>query len=371
MARPELTRREFIERLLLTGALLLVPRWARGADKVIAPGRRLGIALVGLGSYSTHHLGPAIRLSQGFRLTGVVTGDPAKGARWAREYGFSGKNVYGYDTMHEMAGNPDIDVVYVVTPNGLHAEHTIAAARAGKHVICEKPMAVSVAECDAMIAACRAANVTLSIGYRLHFEPHNLEFMRLAGAGELGPFLHLNGVNGFRMEAGNWRTDPKLSGGGPIMDMGVYVIQAACMAKGEAAPVAVTAGFDPKNRPELFSAVDESIRWVMEFGDGATARCHATYDETASSFRAEGPHGWAELGFPAFYYDVPKLTTSRGPVHRAAVNQQAAQLDGMAPCILAGRPSPAPGEMGRRDVAVIEAVYASARAGGKRVAVLA
>ena len=155
------------------------------------------------------------------------------------------------------------------------------------------------------------------------------------------------------------------------MDMGVYVIQAACMAKVEAPPVAVTGTFDPKQRPEFFSEVEESIRWTMEFADGATARCHATYDEQVSTFRAEGPRGWAEFGDPAFYYDTPRLTTSNGRVRLPAVNHQVAQLDGIMECLLTGRPSPVPGEMGRRDMTVVEAIYASAKAGGKRVEVMA
>jgi glucose-fructose oxidoreductase len=147
------------------------------------------------------------------------------------------------------------------------------------------------------------------------------------------------------------------------MDMGVYVIQAACMAKGEVAPAAITATFDPVTRPEVFSEVEESVRWTMEFADGARAKCHATYAEGVSVFRAEADGGWAQLDAPAFYYDPPRLTTSRGPVDLPDVNQQAAQMDGMASELLTGRPSVASGEMGRRDIAVVEAIYASAGSG--------
>jgi len=368
------SRRQFLGQLsAAAAALALTPRWTRAADAPV-PAKKLGVALVGLGSYSTYQLGPALRKTRHCRLTGVVTGDRAKGHRWARDYGFSEKNIFGYDTMAQIAGNPDIDVVYVVTPNGLHAEHSIAAARAGKHVICEKPMANTAAECDAIIAACRSAGVQLMIGYRLHFEPHHLELARIGREQEFGPFLRMKGANGFRMgsegpEDHSWRLNKKLSGGGPIMDMGVYVIQAVCMAKGEAAPVAVTAKFDPIERPELFREVEESMHWTMEYADGAVANCHASYAENLSYFRAEAARGWAEIEH--FDYSGQKLTTSKGPRKFPAVNHQLVQLDGMAECLLTGRPSPVPGEMGRRDVAVIDAVFASARAGGARVEVKA
>jgi glucose-fructose oxidoreductase len=352
-------------------ALLLLPRFARAAASG-EPRRKLGVALAGLGSYSTHQLGPALRETKHCRLAGVVTGDPAKGKRWAREHDFSEKNVFGYGTMQDMAGNADIDVIYVVTPNSLHAEHVIAAAKSGKHVICEKPMALSVAECDAMIAACKAAGVRLMIGYRLHYEPHHAELVRLARDKDLGAFLRMDGANGFRMRspksAGNWRADLKLAGGGPLMDMGVYVVQAACMAKEEVAPVAVTAKFGQVKRPEIFSDIEESIRWEMEFADGAKATCLATYDENVSRFRAESERGWASLEHPAFYYATPVLATSRGKVRLPSVNHQAAQLDGMALEIMEGRPSLAPAEMGRRDMAIIEAIYAAAKS-GQRTAV--
>ncbi len=370
MKTSPVSRRRFLGQITTAAALAFAPHWGRAVDRP-APARKLGVALVGLGSYSHYHLAPALHRTQYCRLAGVVTGDAAKGAAWARDHGFPATSVYGYDTMARLAANPAIDIVYVVTPNGLHAEHCIAAARAGKHVICEKPMANTAAECDAIIAACRAAGVRLTVGYRLHYEPHHAELARLAREQVFGPFKRMQGANGFRMGSpGGWRVDKKLAGGGPLMDMGVYLIQAVCMAKVEVAPVAVTAKFDATTRPALFSEVEESVRWTMEYADGAKADCHATYAEGVSRFRAESDRGWASLDEPAFYYEDPVLTTSRGKVDLPNVNHQVAQLDGMAAELLAGRPSIAPGEMGRRDLAIVDAIYASARAGGKRVEVL-
>jgi glucose-fructose oxidoreductase len=258
-----------------------------------------------------------------------------------------------------------------VTPNSVHAGNCIAAAKAGKHVICEKPMATSVADCDAILAACRAAGVRLAVGYRLHYEPHTAEFCRLARENVYGPFKRISSENGFEMDpdarpATMWRLDRKLAGGGPLMDMGVYVIQAVCMAKAEAVPVAVTAKLGPVTMPKVFSEVEESVRWSMEFADGAVAKCYATYAERVSSIRAEADKGWAELEFPAFYYDEPILKTPQGRPYFPKVNHQVAQLDGMALELLSGRPSIAPGEMGRRDVVIAEAIYAAAQS-GKRV----
>jgi glucose-fructose oxidoreductase len=368
------SRRTFIGQLSAAAAVALTSRSSKAADAP-PPGKKLGVVLVGLGSYSTNQLGPALKKTEHCRLVGVVTGDRAKGVKWAHKYGFSEKNIYGYDTMAQMAGNPDIDVVYVVTPNSLHAAHCIAAAKAGKHVITEKPMATSVADCDAIIAACREAGVRLSVGYRLHYEPHTAELCRMARENVFGPFMKIDGANGFDMGPGAtpatvWRLDKKLAGGGPLMDMGVYVVQGVCMTKVEAAPVAVTARFDPVTRPETFSEVEQSLHWTMEFADGAIAKCRASYTEAVSTLRAEAANGWAQLDEPAFYYDEPILSTSRGKPHFPKVNHQVAQMDGMALEIMTGRPSLAPGEMGRRDITITEAIY-SAAASGQRVAVKA
>ena len=363
--RP-VSRREFLERCTLGSAALLT--LAGRASAAEPPARKLGVALVGLGNYSTGQLGPALRQTQSCRLAGVVTGSPAKGAQWARDYGFPEKSVYGYDTMARIADNPDIDIIYVVTPPGLHAEHSIAAARTGKHVICEKPMANTVVECDAIIAACAAAKVRLSIGYRLHFDPYHEELRRLVRTGEFGPFLKMSGAFAFRMGSLQWRADRKLSGGGPLMDLGIYVIQESCMAAG-ATPVAVTAKERPKARPDFFRTVEESIEWTLEFANGARADGLTSYNEGGNRFRAEAAGGWFEVS-PAFTYSGLAGATSRGPLRfDPPVNQQARQMDDFAQCILTGRATPVPGEMGRRDMGIVTAIYESAAAGGQRVEV--
>lgn len=352
------SRRDFVR----TGSIAalgasLAPSLARAA----AP-RPLGVALVGLGNYATGELGPALQQTKLCRLAGVVTGNPAKGAKWAAEHGFPATSIYGYDTMASMAENPAIDVVYVVTPNALHAEHCIAAAQAGKHVISEKPFTVSVAEADQVIAVCRRQGVKLSVGYRLHFDPYHGELRRLVRTQEFGAFAKLKGAFSFVMRNAQWRAEHALSGGGPLMDLGIYVIQEALMAAGEVAPVAVTAKALPKTRPDFFRDVEETLAWTMEFADGAVCHARTSYNENANQFRAEGARGWYEIG-PAFGYRGLKASTSAGELHFPPRCQQALLLDDFARCILEDRESPVGGAMGRRDMVIIEAIYAAMRSG--------
>jgi len=363
---PARGRRRFLGQLPAAGALLAAP-----ASLLANPmdNKKLGVALVGLGGYATGQLGPALKMTEHCRLAGVVTGSRDKGLSWARDYGFPESNVYGYDAMAQLAGNRDIDIVYVVTPPGLHAQHSIAAAKARKHVICEKPMAVDVAECDAILAACKEAGVRLSVGYRLHFDPLHEEVRRMARTKESGAFTKMSGGFAYTMGRKTWRAEKKLAGGGPLMDLGIYVVQEACMAA-NATPVAVTARERPKKRPDFFVDVEESIEWTMEFADGARCEGFTSYDEGRNDFRAEAKDGWIELK-PAFNYGGNRGATHRGPIEYAAVNQQAAQMDDFALCVKEARPTRVPGELGRRDLAIVEAIYASAAAGGKRVAVRA
>ena len=360
------SRRRFLQQSSLATALALTAPWSQGAES--SPGKKLGVALVGLGGYSTGQLGPALRETNFCRLAGVVTGDRAKGGQWARDYGFSEKSIYAYGTMARLADDPAIDIVYVVTPNGLHAEHAIAAAKAGKHVIIEKPMCNTVAECDAVLAACKAANVRHSIGYRLFWDPYHTEMRRLARAEDFGAFKKITGDRAFVMRTWRWRADKKLAGGGPLMDLGVYLIQGACMAKNGAAPAFVTARELPKTQPDISRDTEETLQWTMEWPDGATANFTSSYQQNHDHFRAEAPRGWIDFKEHAFSYKVGPVETSRGPLSYPAPNQQALQMDDFAQCIQTGRASPVSGDMGRRDLVIIEAIY-RAMASGQREAV--
>lgn len=362
MKNKSIDRRSFIAQASMAMGGLLLP-WPLHSSP-IEP-RKLGIALVGLGKYSTNQLALALKLTRYCRLAGVITGSKEKGEQWAKDYGFPAENIYSYDNMAQLANNKDIDIVYVVTPNGLHAEHAIAAAKAGKHVICEKPMANTVAECDAIIAACRKANVQLSIGYRLHFDPYHQEMMRLAKEKDSGPFTAMKGNRGFVMAKKAWRADKKLAGGGPIMDLGVYIIHGACMAANGKSPIAVTAKEYVKIKPDMFVDVEEGMDWTMEFADGAVCTATTSYRHSADTFRAEGKNGWIDFKEHAFTYKGMVVETNRGPLNFVPPNQQALQMDDFAQCILNNKKTRVPGELGRRDLVIIEAIYKAA-ATGKR-----
>jgi glucose-fructose oxidoreductase len=361
------SRREFLPSLLFGTAALatgisVLARQVPRQDKE----RKLGVALLGLGRYAAGELGPALRQTKLCYLAGVVTGHPEKGERWAAEYDLKKTNIYSYENLDRIADNKEIDIVYVVTPPGLHPEFAIRAAKTGKHVISEKPMATSVADCDRMIAACKAAAVQLGIGYRLHYDPYHLEMQRLGKESELGRFTKITGGFGYVMREREHRTDKKLAGGGPLMDVGIYVVHGACMATGST-PIYVTAKEEPKLNPELFNEVEETISFTLEFRHGENCEGLASFNRGANQFHLEGKKGWMDLK-NAFAYRGITVATSRGPLNYPITNQQAAQMDDFADCILTGRPTSVPGELGRRDVAILMAIYEAART-GKRVKV--
>src|SRR5689334_7972105 len=357
------SRREFLRRLSLTAAALAAERLRAQNTAENKTDRKLGVALLGLGRYSTNELGPALRQTKKCYLAGVVTGHPEKGVKWAADYNLDKKNVYTYDNLERIADNRDIDIVYVVTPPALHPDFAIRVAKAGKHVISEKPMATSVADCDRMIAACKAAKVKLAIGYRLHYDLYHKELMRLAREQDFGPFMKMTGDRGFVFGERAWRIDKKLAGGGPMMDLGIYIVHGACMAANGAAPVSVTAHEEPKTKPELFNEVEETIRWTMDFANGAKLDAVTSFNHSADQFRAEGTKGWIDFKQHAFTYRGIVCETSRGPLNYPAINQQAAHMDDFDDCILTGRNTPVPGEVGRRDMQIITAIYEAARTG--------
>lgn len=361
---PSLTRRRFIGQLSIAAAALAASRSVSGADA--APPRKLGIALVGLGSYATRQLAPALRETQFCRLAGAVTGSREKGMKLASEYGFPDRNIYNYDTMAGLAGNPDVDIVYVVTPNSMHAEHVIAAARAGKHVISEKPFTTTVAEAEAALKACRDARVKLSIGYRLHFDPYHQELIRLGRDPAFGGFKQGRGNFSFTMQKKVWRAEKKLAGGGPIMDLGVYLIQGAFMAAGMGGTIGITAKEGPITRPDIFTDVEETMNFRMEFANGFAFDGVTSYQQNGNEIRAESPKGFVHIR-SAFGYSGQACETQAGPMNvTRPMSHQALQMDDFAKCVLEGRESRMPGEMGLRDMKVIEAIYEAART-GKRV----
>ena len=331
--------------------------------------RKLGYAIVGLGSYGLGVIIPQFVNCTHSRLVAVVTGDAAKGRKVAADHGLGDKAVYSYANFDSIRDNPDVDIVYVCLPNSMHAEYTIRAAKAGKHVMCEKPMAISSAECESMIAACKSAGRKLMIGYRCHFEAFNLEAMRLARAGAAGKIRYVRTEHGFvQRDPSKWRLKRALAGGGSLMDMGVYSLQAARYMTGEE-PIAVTARESTDRSDPRFHEVEDMIEWTLEFPSGAIAGCQSMYSANQNHILLMGDKGRIELE-PATRYDGNHMWTGRDgrereltPPPGPRATQFAGQLDHLAECIQTGREPIVSGEEGLRDVRIVEAIYRSAREG--------
>lgn len=318
--------------------------------------KKLGIALVGLGYYSTHQLAPALQQTEHCFLAGVVTGSREKIPVWQKKYNIPEKNTYSYEEYDSIVSNPDIDIIYIVLPNHLHAEYTIRGFEAGKHVICEKPMALTVDECDSMIAAAEKANKNLSIGYRLHYDDYNIEMIRLGKEKVHGKIKSIDTAFCITPQKGEWRLDKNFAGGGPLMDVGIYCLQAVCYITGQV-PVAVTAQSFPVSDKEKFIDIEETITWQMEMPDGLIASCRTSYSEQTGFLKVIAENGWFELN-PAFNYDGLKLKTSDGRKFAVpSFSQQSKQLDGFALAIKNKQQSIVPGTMGRRDMKIIAAIY--------------
>jgi predicted dehydrogenase len=358
MKSPLVTRRDFLKNSTL--ALASLPL----IDTLAAePNRKIGFALCGLGSLSTNQIAPAFQQTQYCRLAGIVTGTPAKAVRWKSQYDIPDHCIYNYDTMTQMVNNPDIDVVYVVTPNALHAESAIKAARAGKHVLSEKPMEVSVEKCQQMIDACREAKRLLAVGYRLHFEPNNLECVRLAREKVFGELNFIEASFGFAIgDPTQWRLNRALAGGGPLMDVGIYALQAMRYLTGEE-PLQVSA-IQSTTDTVKFSSVEESIVWQLKFPSGVLANGEASYRFNGlDRYNAYADRGWFGLD-PAYNYHGLRGSRSDGQqIELADIDQFAAEMDDFAQCILNNRPSRVSGEEGLRDVKIMMAIYEAARTG--------
>lgn len=357
-----LSRRRFIGGLLATGIGVAAAGSLGRARAELPASRSVGVAVVGLGKLSLNEILPALTQTSLCHLAAVVSGHPEKAARVAAQYGLTPKSIFTYETYERIADNRDVEMVYVVLPNSMHAEYSIRASRAGKHVLCEKPMAVSSTECEQMIAAARAAGRQLAIGYRLHFEPYNAELVRLARNKDLGPIKVIDTAAGFAMgpDVGQWRLNKQLAGGGSLMDMGIYALQAARYISGEE-PTTVSAQ-QTITDPAKFRGIDETIVFTMKFPSGVIAKCTSSYATNVNRFEVAAQGGRFGLE-PAQWYRGIKGFRSDGKAFQFPdVNHFVAELDDFASCIRLGRASRVSGEEGLRDLRIIEAIYRSAEA---------
>jgi len=354
-----LTRRDFAK----LSALSLASRFAT-AINAQTPQRKTGYAVIGLGRIAGHFL-PAAGLTANSQITGLVSGHRDKADKIAAQYNVPAASIYNYENFDEIAHNPAIEAVYVALPNSMHAEYTIRAAKAGKHVLCEKPMSISVAEAEAMIAACKAANVKLMIAYRCHYEPTNLRAVQLIREGNLGQVQAIESAFGFNMGRGEWRTSKALAGGGPVYDVGIYSLNACRYLTGEE-PDHISAYASTIDHDGRFNEVEENVSWIMRFPSGIVASCATTYGAGMPGyFKVYGSKGWLQVD-QAFVYEglhlraefqgtkLDEPNPARDPSHFVA------EADHFSHCVQNNLEPQSPGEEGLRDMRYIAEIYKSA-----------
>ncbi|MBD0331422.1 MAG: Gfo/Idh/MocA family oxidoreductase [Chitinophagaceae bacterium] len=367
MQANSISRREVIKTLSLgTAAMILSPNSLLSA--CTPKKRKLGVALVGLGYYSTDLLAPALQQTKHCYLAGIVTGTPAKAEAWKNQYNIPDKNIYNYSNFNDIANNPDIDVVYVVLPPSMHHEYVIRAANAGKHVWCEKPMALTEKECSEMISACRKNKRSMAIGYRLQHEPNTQQYRRIVQQKLLGKVQKVSCAAGYYDSRTNHWKQKKEMGGGALYDMGVYPIQGTRMGTAME-PVAVVSAQTSTTRPEVYkNGLDETAVAVLEFPGGIMADIKTSFGENINFLHITCEKGEIKME-PWSEYAGLRGSSPLGEInHQYQVPwQQIKQMDDDALAIISNQPMQVPGEEGLRDIRIVEAIYKSA-ATGKRVA---
>jgi len=364
------SRRDFLQKM--AAATIAMPLFRRSiAGKKAralnnADGPVLRVAIMGLGGYGTRVAEAMIDCKRA-KLTGVISGTPSKIKNWQAKYNIPEKNCYNYSNFDNIKDNPDIDAVYVITPNALHHDQVIRVAKAGKHVICEKPMAVNAREGQEMVDACHKANVKLLVGYRMHLEAKTLKIIRMRNAGEFGKVIFFQGLSGFIIgDPNQWRLNKQLSGGGAMMDIGIYSVNGSRYMIGED-PIWVTAQETKTNHEKFIEGIDETIMFQFGFPGGATASCLSTYAiNNLDRFFLDGVDGFAEL-LPATGYGPIQGRTHKGELTQPHITHQTVQMDEMARIIFDGEKPvvPVDGEEAVKDLKIIDAIYAAAKTGKK------
>jgi len=355
-----ITRREFSRLVALGAGAQLLP-----TISAFAQDRKVGYCIVGLGRISMQHFMPAVRMSGKSRVTALVSGHRNKAERMAAEYGVPTHSIYSYENYDEIGKNPDIDAVYIALPNSMHADYSIRAAKAGKHVLCEKPMAVNVEESRAMIQACQSAGKKLMIAYRCQYDPTHLRAVELIRDGKVGSIQTIESAFGFPIAPNEWRLDRKLSGGGPLVDVGIYCLNASRYLTG-AEPTEVTALSSVVDKDGRFATVEETLSWTMKFPSGTLASCNCTYgSQMLGYFRVRGSRGTIMME-PAFNYDRPHLVAEfdGGEKLDLAPDERdpiafLREADHMADCILQNKEPKSSGQEGLRDMELMARIYRS------------
>lgn len=365
------SRRDFLQKLAVSAlSVPLIPLISKAdvMDFYSKPytGPILRVAIMGLGSYGTR-VAEAIQSCKSVKLVGVISGTPSKIKDWQSKYHIPEKNSYNYENFDSIKDNPDIDAVYVITPNALHHSEVIRVAKAGKHVICEKPMAINAAKGQEMIDACKNAKVKLLVGYRMHYEPLTLDVIQMRKDGEFGKVLFFQGLSGFIIgDPAQWRLNKLLSGGGAMMDIGIYSINGARYMIGEE-PIWVTAQETKTDHQKFKAGIDETIQFQLGFPGGAVASCLSSYSMNfLDRFFLTGDKGFAELQ-PSTGYGPIRGRTHKGELKWSNETQQTLQMDGMAAYLFHGTKPVVPidGEEALKDLKIIDAIYLAVKTGRK------
>ena len=368
--KNDITRRGFMTRVgggviaaNLAGSLLKNEAFAQQVPD--PPGKKLGWAIVGLGSLSINQILPAFAKCEKSKVTALVSGHPDKANKLALRYGVNPKNIYNYQNYDSIKDNPDVDIIYIVLPNGMHAEYTVRGLQAGKHVLSEKPMANTPAECQQMIDAGRKADRKLMVAYRCRYEPYNQEAIRLARSKELGELRVITADNGWNTgDPTMWRLNRAMAGGGCLMDIGIYALQSARYISGEE-PSEINAFTYSTPGDPRFKEVEETINFQLRFPSGVLANCTSSYGYASQSHtRVICSNGWYEMD-PATIYSGLRLY-----VHRNNLTQEVSlpvkdhfmlEMDHMSDCVMNNKEPMTPGEEGLRDMKLIAAIYEAAR----------
>lgn len=329
------------------------------------PGKQLGWAIVGLGNLAIHEILPAFARCEKSKVTAFVSGHADKANKLALRYGVNPKNIYNYQNYDSIKNNPEVDIIYIVLPNGMHAEYTVRGLAAGKHVLTEKPMANAPAECQEMIDAARSAARKLMVAYRCRYEPYNQEAIRMARSGELGTTKVILADHGFNIgDPTQWRLKKSLSGGGSLMDIGIYSLQAARYLSGEEPSAASAVMYNTPGDPR-FREVEETINFQLRFPSGVLANCTSSYGYSGQNrYRLVGTEGWLELE-PATSYRGLRMRVHRGNATEErelpARDHFALEMDHMSECVMENKEPLTPGEEGLRDLRIMMAIYEAAR----------
>ncbi len=335
------------------------------------PAQRLGIAVVGIGHLTLEQIMPGFAQAKAVRCTALVSGHRGKALAVAAQYGVPERSVYDYASFDAIKNNPDIEAVYIVLPNAMHLEFTLRAAAAGKHVLCEKPMANSVAEAEQMVQACREARRKLMIAYRLQYNAAHRALIAMARGKEHGELRMIEAVNAQHDAAvGQWRQIKALAGGGSLPDVGLYCLNAFRYITGEE-PIEVTGRIgQPKDDPR-FREVEDFASFTLRFPSGVFAVGTSSYSSYNSRrLRAMATDGWIDMD-PAFAYANLVMqvgrklgeTDTREQRVFEPKNQFAVEMDHFADAIRADREPHTPGEEGLQDQRIIAAIYEAAKGG--------